>query len=108
MPPVSASAARLEKEVMTLFAVFSYLVEAADQHHQGKEESVVTSRFSHLIELLIVDEANRLKDAGLELIRDIVDRGEIGLVPPLSFPHSSQIMLNCIFPLPYVFSFHLA
>lgn len=24
--------------------------------------------------------------------------------PFLSFPHSSQIMLNCIFPLPYVFS----
>jgi len=30
--------------------------------------------------LLIVDEANRLKDAGLELIRDFADRGEFGLV----------------------------
>jgi hypothetical protein len=28
--------------------------------------------------------------------------------PSLSFPHSSQIMLNCIFPLPYVFPFHPA
>jgi len=27
-----------------------------------------------------VDEANRLKDAGLELIRDLADRGEFGLV----------------------------
>jgi hypothetical protein len=44
------------------------LVEAANQRHQGKEEFLVTRRFSHLIELLIVDEANRLKDAGLELI----------------------------------------
>ncbi len=79
-PPVSASVARLEKEVLTLFAAFSYLVEAASQYHQGKEEFLVTRRFSHLIELLIVDEANRLKDAGLELIRDLADRGEFGLV----------------------------
>jgi hypothetical protein len=32
-PPVSASVARLEKEVLTLFAAFSYLVEAANQRH---------------------------------------------------------------------------
>jgi len=79
-PPVSASVARLEKEVLTLFAAFSYLVEAANQHHHPSEEFLVTRRFSHLIELLIVDEANRLKDAGLELIRDFADRGEFGLV----------------------------
>jgi DNA transposition AAA+ family ATPase len=79
-PPVSASVARIEKEVMTLFAAFSYLVEADNQRHQGEREFLVTRRFSHFIELLIVDEANRLKDAGLELIRDIADRGEIGLV----------------------------
>jgi DNA transposition AAA+ family ATPase len=79
-PPVSASVARLEKEVLSLFAAFSYLVEAAMQGHQGREEFLVTRRFSHLIELLIVDEANRLKDAGLELMRDFADRGEFGLV----------------------------
>src|SRR5436853_1442014 len=72
-PPVSASVARIEKEVMTLFAAFSYLVEAANQRHQGKEEFVVTSRYTPFIELLIVDEANRLKDAGLELMRDFAD-----------------------------------
>lgn len=79
-PPVSASVARLERQVLTLFAAFSYLVEAAHQNHQGKEEFLVTRRFSHLIELFIVDESNRLKDAGLELIRDFADRGEFGLV----------------------------
>lgn len=79
-PPISASVPRIEKEVMTLFAAFSYLVEAANQRNLHEREFVVTRRFSHLIELLIVDEANRLKDAGLELIRDIADRGEIGLV----------------------------
>src|SRR6266567_9058713 len=62
-PPVSASPGRIEREVMTLFAAFSYLVEAANQRHQGKEDFLITRRFSHLIELLIVDEANRLKDA---------------------------------------------
>jgi len=30
--------ARLEKQVLTLFAAFSYLVEAASQRHQGTEE----------------------------------------------------------------------
>ncbi|GCE29246.1 ATP-binding protein [Dictyobacter alpinus] len=79
-PPVSASVARLEKEILSLFAAFSYLVEAATQGHQSKEEFLVARRFSHLIELLIVDEANRLKDAGVELVRDFADRGEFGLV----------------------------
>lgn len=54
--------------------------EAAHQSHHPSEEFLVTRRYSSLIELLIVDEANRLKDAGLEQIRDIADRGEIGLV----------------------------
>jgi len=79
-PPVSASPGRIEKEVLTLFAAFSYLIEAANQHHQGKEEFLVTRRYTPLIELLIVDEANRLKDAGLEQIRDLADRGKFGLV----------------------------
>lgn len=79
-PPVSASVARIEKQVLTLFAAFSYLVDAANQRHQGTEEFLVTRRYTPLIELLIVDEANRLKDAGLELIRDFADRGEFGLV----------------------------
>jgi DNA transposition AAA+ family ATPase len=79
-PPVSASVARIEKQVLTLFAAFSYLVEAANQHYQGEREFLVTHRYTPLIELLIVDEANRLKDAGLELIRDFADRGEFGLV----------------------------
>jgi DNA transposition AAA+ family ATPase len=79
-PPVSASVARLEKEVLALFAAFSYLVEAANQRHQGSEEFLVTRRYTPFIELLIVDEANRLKDAGLEQIRDLADRGEFGLV----------------------------
>jgi type II secretory pathway predicted ATPase ExeA len=71
-----------KKKVLSLFAAFSYLVEAATQGHQGREEFLVTRRFSHLRELLIVDEVNRLKDAGLELMCDFAERGESGLVLP--------------------------
>lgn len=71
---------RIEKELLTLFAAFSCLVESANQRHHPSEEFLVTRRYTPLIELLIVDEANRLKDAGLEQIRDIADRGEFGLV----------------------------
>jgi hypothetical protein len=60
--PVSGSVARIEKEILIIFAAFSYLVEAANQRHQGKEEFLVARRYTPLIELLIVDEANRLKD----------------------------------------------
>lgn len=79
-PPVSASPNRIESQVLALFATFSYLVEAANQRHQGNEDFLVTRRSSHFIELLIVDEANRLKDAGLEQIRDIYDKGRLGLL----------------------------
>lgn len=78
--PVAASPARIERQVLALFAAFSYLVEAANQRHQGKEDFLVTRRTSAYIELLIVDEANRLKDARLEQIRDIYDKGRFGLV----------------------------
>ena len=47
-PPVTGAPGRIEKEVLTLFAAFSYLVEAANQRHQGKEEFLVTRRFSRL------------------------------------------------------------
>jgi len=54
-PPVSASPNRIESQVLALFAAFSYLVEAANQHHQGERDFLVTRRSSHFIELLIVD-----------------------------------------------------
>lgn len=78
--PVAASPARIEQQVLALFAAFSYLIEAANERHQGKEEFLVMRRSSHFVELLIVDEANRLKDAGLEQIRDLYDKGRFGLV----------------------------
>lgn len=79
-PAVTNTAKRIEKEVLTLFAAFAYLVEAAHQRQQDDREFVVTRRFSRHIELLVVDEANRLKDGSLEQVRDIADRGKMGLV----------------------------
>src|SRR5579871_829590 len=78
--PVAASPARIERQVLALFAAFSYLIEAANERHQGKEEFLVTRRSSHFIELLIVDEANGLKDAGLDILRDLYDKGRFGVV----------------------------
>src|SRR3989440_11105561 len=40
-PTPSASPGRIEKEVMTLFAAYSYLAEAAHQRHHPSEEFVV-------------------------------------------------------------------
>jgi hypothetical protein len=57
-PPASASVSRIEKEMITVFAAFSYLVEAANQRHQGKEEFLVTRRYTPFIELLIVIECS--------------------------------------------------
>jgi hypothetical protein len=90
-PPVSASASRIEKEILTLFAAFSYLVEAANQLHQGHEEFLVTRRFSRYIELLIVDEANRLKDAGLEVTKEVVETAHKKLIIGVSEPSGSGV-----------------
>src|SRR5260370_12224230 len=53
-PPVSATVARIEKEVLTLFPAFSYLVWAANQRHQSTEDFLPPRPFSHLIPLLII------------------------------------------------------
>ncbi len=43
------------KEGVTSFVASSYPVEAANQRHQGTEDFVVTYRFFHLIEWLIIE-----------------------------------------------------
>lgn len=56
----------------------SYLVEDVEQLQKGQR-----GRREHIpdrTELLIVDEADRLKVLGLEQIRDIYDQGRIGII----------------------------
>lgn len=78
--PVAATPARIEREVMALSATLSYVIEAAEQANRGKDDFLLAYRLPKRTELLIVDEAQRLKMAALEQLRDLYDRGNFGLV----------------------------
>ncbi len=78
--PVGATPSRIEREVMALSATLSYLVEAAEQASRGKDDFLLAYRLPKRTELVIVDEAQRLKMAALEQLRDLYDRLNFGLV----------------------------
>src|SRR5438046_9050098 len=78
--PVAATPSRIEREVKALSATLSYLVEAAEQASRGKDDFLLAYRLPKRTELVIVDEAKRLKATGLEKIRDLYDRGKFGLI----------------------------
>ena len=64
--PVGATPSRIEREVMALSATLSYLVEAVEQASRGKDDFLLAYRLPKRMELVIVDEAQRLKMAALE------------------------------------------
>jgi len=48
--------------------------------NRGKDDFLLAYRLPERTELVIVDEADRLKMTGLEQLRDLYDRGRFGLV----------------------------
>jgi DNA transposition AAA+ family ATPase len=76
-PMIDSRPGRIAREVETLRLSLSYAVEDASRARRGREPR--TSPPDHT-ELIIVDEADRLKMSGLEQLRDIYDRDQLGLV----------------------------
>ncbi len=74
--PVSNSPSLIAGEVERRRNLVSWLVDAAGRKGRAKEPAEIPDR----TELLIVDEANRLKVTALEQLRDMYDRDGFGLV----------------------------
>lgn len=79
-PAVANTAGRIEKEVRGVRLTLSNLLIDMEHVLNGEEGYLLTWRTPDITELLIVDEADRLKTAGLEQIRDTYDRSNIGVI----------------------------
>jgi DNA transposition AAA+ family ATPase len=79
-PAVANTAGRIEKEVRLVRLTLSNLLSDMEHILKGDEDYRLSWNTPDITELLIVDEADRLKTAGLEQIRDTYDRSNIGLV----------------------------
>ncbi len=79
-PPVNNGPGRIAREVASLRLDLTVLTEAALQLQQGHDGWTLPVPIPNRMELLIVDEADRLKMPGLEQLRDTYDRNDMGLV----------------------------
>ncbi len=73
----SNSPSAIAGEIERRGSLVSWLVDAPGRNGRSKEPSEIPDR----TQLLIVDEANRLKLTALEQLRDMYDRDGFGLVP---------------------------
>src|SRR5450755_5034781 len=80
-PAVANTPKRIEEEIRSLRMRLGYLIEDAEHVKQGDEDwTFLYSPPPEKMDLLVVDEADRLKVSGLEQMHDIYDRSRIGVV----------------------------
>jgi DNA transposition AAA+ family ATPase len=79
-PAVANTPKRIEEEVRSLRMGLGYLIEDAEHVKRGDEDWAFSYSPPERMDLLVVDEADRLKLLGLEQMRDIYDRSRIGLI----------------------------
>lgn len=77
-PTVTVTPRQLDQQVPMLCRRFSTIVEHHRDPHGGRPPQFASGMWN--VELLIVDEADRLKPAGLEQLRDYFDRHPISLI----------------------------
>jgi DNA transposition AAA+ family ATPase len=78
--PVAGTPGRVTKEIFTAWHQLNLLVQEATTHQLPPGEEIPWYKIPECVELLIVDESDRLQVAGLEALRDIYDRRNIGLI----------------------------
>jgi DNA transposition AAA+ family ATPase len=79
-PTVANSPGQIKQEVAATRTKLAYLLHDMAHVLQGRPGPLITSGAPDRTELLIVDEADRLKMNSLEQLRDIYDRGQLGLI----------------------------
>jgi len=81
-PPVANTPKRVEQEIQALRLALSYLVDTVQYGVPQKSSEELAPRrvVPDPTDLIIIDEADRLKTATLEQIRDIYDHGNVGMV----------------------------
>ena len=78
--PITATPKRIEQDIQTLRDRFNKLLVEMDLVLRDVHIWSYPRKPVDFVELIVVDEADRLKPIGLEQLRDIYDRGKIGLV----------------------------